>query len=63
MPTVEIDKDGGYIVVATDGIVNRRSIKLADTVVSVPPEGMKKIKNIYFDSNTGKVVITYDPES
>lgn len=56
MLTIEIDKDGGYIVVSEEGITTRTSIKLSDCVVSVPPPGYKKILSTCYNPKTGGIV-------
>lgn len=63
MPAIIIEKTGDYITRTNGEVVNRTSIKLSDTIVSVPPEGMKAVTNIYFDPSIEKVVIVYNPES
>lgn len=60
MPAIVIDKDG-YQIVRTEGnVVNKTSIKLEDTVVSVPPTGFKKVSNIYIEPISGKLVVIYE---
>jgi len=60
MPTLIIDKDGGYITKTENGVVNRTSIKLVDCVVSVPPSNFRKITNSYVEPNTGKLIIIHE---
>ena len=60
MSTVVIDKDG-YQIVRTEGdVVNRTSIKLEDTVISVPPDGFKKALNIYVEPVSGQLVVVIE---
>ena len=60
MSVVEIDKQEGYIVRTEDAVVNRTSITMADTVVSVAPTGFRKVTNIYIEPVSGKLVVIYE---
>ena len=60
MPTLIIDKDGGYITIAEGDVKTRTSIKLADCVVSVPSSEFKKVTNIYVEPDSGKLVIIHE---
>lgn len=63
MTITEVDRDGDYILVTTDGRKVARSVLDKDVIVSVPPTGYKKIKVMYIDPITEKVVVVYDPDS
>lgn len=59
---VTIEVDGGYIAVDYVEFVTRTSVKFEDCVVSVPPEGYKKIFNMYYNPKTGGLVITCEKQ-
>lgn len=59
MAITEVDKVEGIIHIIKDGHDLGRTHKYADTVISVPPDGYKKVKNIYFNPTTGKLVVVY----
>ena len=60
MPVIIIDKDGYHIVKTEGEVVTRTSIRLEDTVISVPSEGFKKITNIYIEPESGQLVIVHE---
>jgi len=60
MPTIIIDKQEGYIVRTEGDVVNRTSITMADTVISVAPDNCRKVTNIYIEPVSGKLVVIHE---
>ena len=60
MPTIIIDKDGYHIVRTEGDVVTRTSVKLTDCAVSVPPNGFKKVLNIYVEPVSGQLVVIHE---
>lgn len=54
-----VDKIDGIIFITKDGHEIGRTHTYKDTVISVPPDGFKKVTNIYYDPDTGKLVVVY----
>ena len=60
MPITYVDKVEGIVQIVEDGAYKGRTIRFADTVISVPPEGFKKVTNIYIEPVTGKLVVIHE---
>ena len=60
MPVIEIDKDSDSIIFIEDGKRSSRSIRKEDTIISVAPEGFKKILLMYIEIETGKLVVIHE---
>ena len=60
MAITYVDKEKHLVLRVINGRELRRHIVLADTVISVPPDGFKKIHNIYIEPDTGKLVVIHD---
>ena len=60
MAVTIIDKQEDMIFTTEDGKTSGRSVRLTDCVISAPPEGFKKITNIYIEQVSGKLVVIYE---
>ena len=52
-----VDKDEGIVQIIEDGVYTGKTVSMADTVISVAPEGFKKITNIYIEPVSGNLVV------
>lgn len=55
-----VDKVEGIVQIIRDGKYTGMTVSMADTVISVPPEGYRKVYNIYIDPVTEKLVVSYE---
>jgi len=60
MAITYVDKEKHLVLRVIDGRELRRHIVLDDVIISVPPDGFKKVLNIYVDPAIEKLVIVYE---
>ena len=56
----EIQKEAGSVIFLEGGQRRTRTLVYADTVVSIPPVGSKKVTNIYYDPVEGKLTVLWE---
>lgn len=60
MAVTYVDKEKHIVIKVVDGHDLRHVVALEDTVISVPPDGFKKVTNIYIEPDTGKLVVIHE---
>ena len=55
-----VDKEEHIVIRVVDGHDLRHIVALKDTVISVPPDGYRKVHNIYVDPVTERLFISYE---
>lgn len=60
MAITYVDKEKHLVLRVVDGRELRRHVVLDDVIISVPPEGFRKVLNIYINPTTEKLVIVYE---
>lgn len=60
MEIITIDRDSDSLMITTPTKSYNQSVRREDVVISVPPEGYKKVINIYWDAVNEKFLVSVE---